>query len=111
MVNSGDEQLGGDLVRASLDYLEQELPRYIEHADRYSIEACYMVLGQPEKALSAIETRVSHGHWHQWWFMRRMPLYEPLRGEPRFEVAIQKIEDDLVVQRANLADTETAANF
>jgi TolB-like protein/lipopolysaccharide biosynthesis regulator YciM len=111
MLRTGDEQLGSDLVRASLDYLEQELPRYIEHADRYSIEACYMVLGQPEKALSAIETRVSHGHWHQWWFMRRMPLYEPLRGEPRFEAAMQKIEDDLVVQRANLAETETTANF
>jgi TolB-like protein len=111
MVHSGDEQMGGDLVRASLEYLEQELPRYIEHADRYSIEACYMVLGEPEKALTAIETRVSHGHWGKWWFMRKMPLYEPLWGEPRFEAAMQKIEDDLVVQRANLARLETAANF
>jgi len=111
MVLTGDEQLGGDLVRTSLDYLEQELPRYVEHADRYSVEACYMALGDMDKALSAIETRVSHGHWAQWWFMRKMPLYEPLWGEPRFEAAMQKIEDGLVVQRANLAETETAANF
>ncbi len=111
MVHSGDEQMGGDLVRASLDYLEQELPRYVDHADRYSVAACYMVLGDKHKALSAIETRVSHGHWVQWWFMRRMPLYEPLWGEPRFEAAMQKIEDDLVVQRAKLAQMETAANF
>ena len=111
MVRTGDEQLGSDLVRTSLDYLEQDLPRYVEHADRYSIEACYMALGDSDRALSAIEARVSHGHWGQWWFLRKMPLYEPLWGDPRFEAAMQTIEDGLVVQRANLARNETAANL
>jgi len=111
MLLTGDEQMGGDLVRTSLDYLEQELPRYVEHADRYSVEACYMALGETDRALSAIETRVSHGHWGQWWFIRKMPLYEPLWGDPRFEATMQVIEDGIAVQRARLARTETAANF
>jgi TolB-like protein/Tfp pilus assembly protein PilF len=111
MTRTGDEQLGGDLVRASLDYLQQELPRYVEHADRYSIDACYMALGETDKALAALETRVDHGHRGQWWFWRKMPLYEPLWGEPRFEAAMQKIQDDIAIQRANLAQSETAASF
>ncbi len=108
MARTGDEQMGGDLVRASLDYLEQELPRYVQHADRYSIDACYMALGETDKALAAIETRVSHGHWAQWWFWRKMPVYEPLWGDPRFEAAMQRIQDEIAIQRASLERTDTA---
>jgi hypothetical protein len=35
-------------------------------------------------------------------------MYELLWGEPRFEAVLQKIRDDLVNQRANLARMETA---
>jgi len=108
MIHAGDEEMGEGLVRASLDYLEQELPRYVQHADRYSIEACYMVLGETDKALAAIETRVSHGHWGQWWFWRKMPWYEPWWGEPRCGAAMQTIQDGVAVQRANLETTDTA---
>jgi TolB-like protein/Tfp pilus assembly protein PilF len=111
MMVTGDQQMGSDLARASLDYLQQELPGYIQHADRYSLDACYLALGEPDKALSAIETRVDHKHYGSWWFMRQMPLYEPLWGNPRFEAAMQKIQDDIAVQRANLAKMQTAAYF
>jgi tetratricopeptide (TPR) repeat protein len=111
MARTGDEQMGGDLVRTSLDYLQQELPRYVEHTDRYSIGTCYMALGESDKALAALEPQVSHGHWGQWWLWRRLPLYEPLWGEPRFEAAMQEIQDAIAIQRANLAQTETTANF
>jgi TolB-like protein len=110
-MTTGDQQMGSDLVKASLDYLERELPRYVEHADRYSIESCYLALGEPDRALWAIETRVEHGHYGTWWWWRQMPLYETLWGQPRFEAAMQKIQDDITVQRANLAKTQTAAHF
>jgi hypothetical protein len=109
LARTGDATMGAELVAASLDYLENELPRYVEHADRRVIEACYLAIGDQDKALAAIETRAAHGHNAQWWFMRKQPLYEPLWGDPRFEAVLQKIQDDLVIQRANLARTETAA--
>jgi TolB-like protein/Flp pilus assembly protein TadD len=108
---TGDQQMGSDLVSASLDYLEQELPRYVQHADRYQTDACYLALGQADRALSAIETQIEHRHYRTWWFMRKSPLHEPLWGDPRFEAAMQKIQDDLAVQRANLAKMQTAAYF
>jgi hypothetical protein len=43
--------------------------------------------------------------------MRQMPLYEPLWGNPRFEAAMQKIQDDIAMQRANLEKMQTAAYF
>ena len=111
MTRTGDEQLGSDLIRTALDYLEQEAPRYMQHADRYSIEGCYVALGETDRALAAIETRIDHGHWAFSWTLRKMPLYEPLWGEPRFEAAMQKIQDGIAIQRTNLADMQTAAHF
>jgi hypothetical protein len=80
----------------------------IEHTDRRRIELCYLAIGDQDKALAAIETRAAHGHNAQWWFMHKVPRYELLWGEPRFEAVLQKIRDDLVNQRANLARMETA---
>jgi hypothetical protein len=62
MQRTGDPELGTDLIRTSLDYLENELPKYIDHADRYWPEACYVATGEMEKALQAVELHVAHGH-------------------------------------------------
>jgi len=108
MEHAGDAQMGAELLRTSLDYMEQDLPRYIRHADRYWIDVCYLAVGQPDKALLAIEERLNDRHYDGWWWMRKLPVYEPLWGDPRFEAAMQKVEDEMAIQRANLAQTETA---
>jgi TolB-like protein/Tfp pilus assembly protein PilF len=107
----GDERTGADLVQTSLEYLERDLPRFVRHADRYWIDVCYLATGQPDKALLAIEERLNDRHYDGWWWMRTLPVYEPLWGDPRFEAAMQKVKDDMAIQRTNLAQTETAANF
>ncbi|MGD8680200.1 MAG: tetratricopeptide repeat protein, partial [Lysobacterales bacterium] len=104
LLRSGQQTLGTDLLRANIDYLERELPQYIQHADRYSLDVCYVALGQNGKALDAVETRVDHGHWRGWWFWRA-PFMDPLRGDPRFEAAIQKVRDGIAGQRARLKST------
>jgi len=108
---AGDAEMGVELLQTSLEYLEQDLPRYIRHADRYWIDSCYLAVGEPEKALLAIETRMNHEHFDGWWWPRKLALYEPLWGDPQFEAAMQKVEDAMAVQRANLARMDTAANF
>jgi len=111
MERAGDAQMGAELVRTSLNYLEQDLPRYIRHPDRYWIDVCYLATGQADKALMAIEERLNDRHYDGWWWLRKMPVYEPLWGDPRFEAAMQRVEDEMAIQRANLAQNETAANF
>jgi len=109
LIKTGDEEMGRDLLSTSINYLENELPSYIDHADRYEPAYCYVAVGDHEKALTAIETQVEHQHYSQWFFMRKYPLFEPLWGDPRFEAAMQKIQDEIAVQRSRLA--ETASNF
>jgi len=111
MERAGDAKVGAELVRISLDYMEQDLPRYVRHADRYWIDVCYLATGQPDKALAAIEERLDDRHYDGWFWLRKLPVYEPLWGDPRFEAAMQKVQDEMAVQRANLAQSETAATF
>jgi TolB-like protein/Tfp pilus assembly protein PilF len=103
LIRTGDEETGRALAQQALDYLENELPQYIEHADRWGIEDCYLALGQHDQAMDAIEKRVEHGHGFGWFFMRKEPQYEPLWGTARFEAVWQKIQDDLVGQRERAA--------
>jgi TolB-like protein/Tfp pilus assembly protein PilF len=111
MLRTGDEEMGQSLISTSINYLENELPGYIAHADRYNGSSCYAAIGDYEKAMNVFEMRVDHKHYSGWWFLRMQPQFEPLWGTPRFEAAMQKIENDLAIQRANLARMDTAANF
>ncbi len=105
LLRTGDEALGQQLLVRSLGYLQNELPQFIDHADRYDVETCLLELGQTEAALAAIETRVSHGHLGGWWLWRRWPSYEPLRGDPRFEALMDGVEQNMAAQRARLVET------
>jgi len=106
---TGDAELGRALNEMALDYLVNELPRFIEHADLFAPEHCYLALGDTGKALAAFETAVAHGHYSFWWINSRFPWFEPLRGEPRFEAAMQQIRDRVALQRGNLARMDAEA--
>ena len=55
--------------------------------------------------------RLNQRYYDGWWWMRKLPVYEPLWGDLRFEAAMQKVQDEMAIQRANLAQRETATNF
>ena len=111
MMHTGDEEMGEELLDMTIKYLEEELPQYIDHADRFGYELCYVLQGDIEKSLQAFETRVAHGHISGWWFFSQAPWFEPLRGEPRFEAALQQIRDRVALQRENLARMDAAAGI
>jgi TolB-like protein len=106
MMQTGEEAQGQQLIDMTLNYVENELPTYVDDADRFGSETCYLVTGDFEKAISTFETVVAHGHINAWWILTQLPWYEPIRGEPRFEAAMQSIRDKMAVQRENLARLE-----
>jgi len=103
---SGEETLGADLMKMTLSYMENELPNYIEHADRYDYAACYLMTGDYEKAMDSLEVAVEHGHYTQWWIWSNLSLYDPLRGTDRYEALMLAIRETAENQRANLARME-----
>ena len=111
LTQTGDATMGAELLTATLSYLEDELPGYMEHADRYGTEWCYVVRGDNEKALAAIETAVEHGHFQGWYFWRKHPEMQPLWGTPRFEAAMQRVAEELARQRENLSRMKAEAGL
>ncbi|NNL96478.1 MAG: hypothetical protein HKO64_12725, partial [Xanthomonadales bacterium] len=109
MMRTGDEALGQALLDMTIEYIENELPNYIEHPYRYDYTGCYLASGDLEKAISAFETTVDHGHYSGWWIFTSLPWFEPLRGEPRFEAALQRVRDEMTAQRENLARIDATA--
>lgn len=109
MMHTDDEDMGQELLDMTIKYLEDELPQYIDHADRFGYAGCYLARGDIEQSLRAFETQVAHGHISGWWLQTRMPWFEPLRGEPRFEAALQQIRDRVALQRENLARIDAKA--
>jgi len=103
---SGEETLGADLLKMSLSYMENELPNYVAHADRYDYVGCYLMTGEYDKAMDFLEIAVEHGHYSQWWLWTNLSLYEPLRGTDRYEALMLGIHETAAMQRANLARME-----
>ena len=99
-MNSGDDVLGLELLTHAVSYLEEELPQYIAHADRYSSAICHAALGDIDASLAAMQKTVTHNHIDPWWWIRLWPAFRPLLDDPRFVALDQQVTDELARQRA-----------
>ena len=111
MSRSGEETLSADLLNMTLSYLENELPNYIDHADRFFYEGCYLMAGEFDKAMDQLDISFAHGHYGQWWIWGNLSLFDPLRGTERYEAMMQNISETAAAQRTNLAQMETEAGL
>ncbi len=109
LFRTGDEAMGADLTRMTLSYLENELPNYIEHADRFGYATCYLMTGELEKAMDRLELSFAHGHHDGWGMWTQMDLFDPLRDTERFQAMMQNIRESAARQRANLEKMEAEA--
>jgi hypothetical protein len=102
LIETGDEQLGRQLLDQTTRYLELELAAVSEHVDSFTPELCYLTTGDTEKALASIETQLAHNHLYHWPVSHRMPMYDTIRDEPRYQAALQGRERIVAAQRESL---------
>jgi hypothetical protein len=63
--------------------------------------AAFAVLGEDERALDELAISVRDGKLYRWWYLSgHDPLYEHLRGHPRFLAINQQARQHLDLQRA-----------
>ncbi|KAA9131339.1 tetratricopeptide repeat protein [Marinihelvus fidelis] len=106
MLHTGDTALGQELIEATITFVEDELPEYVDHAANWGIEWCYVIRGDLDSALQVVETRFRHGHFQFWHMYHRFPLMAPLVREPRFAELDRRVEAILTDQREHLAQID-----
>ena len=104
-MNTGDEELGADLLKQTTVFLEEALPAAIEHADRYAPDRCFLVAGDTEKALHSIETQFEHQHYWAWGVTHQLPMYDLIRNEPRYQAVMAEREHKIALQRDVVTNT------
>jgi TolB-like protein/Tfp pilus assembly protein PilF len=99
---TGDPGLGADLRRQAMRYHEEYLPAVTRHADAHRPELCYLAQGNPEQALDSLEMQFEHGHLQYWALRHQLPLYDPLRDDPRYVDLKRRFETLIEEQRARV---------
>jgi len=98
----GNEQRGRELLEKSIALFENGLPDAVRHRERLEQGLCYLLAGDNEKALDAIERKMaSHSVWDWRWF-RQLPTYDTLRDDPRFVRLNDKYDRHMSEQVAEL---------
>jgi TolB-like protein/Tfp pilus assembly protein PilF len=109
LMNTGDNELGADLLRQTTIFLDETLPAARQHADAWSPEICYLTSGDTEKALDSIEMQLDHGHLYQRDLLFRMPMYDQIRDEPRFQAVVEERERRIAIQREAVAKMDAVS--
>lgn len=100
LLQTGDEELGRQLLQETVVFLEETLPRYIKHADSYDISQCYAALGDVEAVVADLETVVEHNHIAGWNQKINSPAMQIVRDDPRFIELNRRVNEEIQRQAA-----------
>jgi TolB-like protein/Tfp pilus assembly protein PilF len=97
----GAEDRGRELLSKTIAFFEDELPDSVRHPERFGLDACYVLAGEPEKALDVLERQLENHFIWGWRWMLQQSVYDPLREEPRF-IALRKEFDARMAEQVTL---------
>jgi hypothetical protein len=82
--------------------LREELPRAWGSALEYELGQIELLRGNHDAALARLETAVGLG-WRSYRELELDITWDPVREDPRFQVLVRQVDEDLARQRAELA--------
>ena len=98
LTQTGDETLGAALLNQTLTYYDA-LPGLVENAEWWDPQFCYLMAGDTEKALTTIEAQLADNDLMWWKTNEKLPMYEQIRFDPRYQAATAEYERRIAVQR------------
>jgi tetratricopeptide (TPR) repeat protein len=112
LMQTGDQELGEQLLQKTTTFLIQDLPAAIEHSDILWSDVCHLTAGDTEKAYKALETRFSHGHHHVFFRLAvQLPMYEQIRHEQRIQDLLTAHDQYIEEQRLLVAKLDEEAGL
>jgi len=105
LILAGQAQRGRELARAILVQIDSESVGRTK--DWFSREraAAYAVLGDDERTVAELQASARTHKYYRWWYVAECdPLYEHLRGDPRFQALAEEAQQHRRSQRALLEE-------
>ncbi len=99
---TGDAELGVRYAEEVFRYFQEERPLGPNARERFFLLVCDLVVGDPDGAIERIEFAADYGVIGGWFFVLQHPVVDGLRGDPRFEAALDALEARITEQRENL---------
>jgi TolB-like protein len=99
---TGDAELGVRYAEDIFQYFQEERPLGPDAQERFMLLVCDLVAGDRESAIARLERVAEHGVMGGWFFVLRHPAVDSIRGDPRFEAAMDAMEAQINQQRENL---------
>ena len=96
---AGDTAKAQKLMDEAVNYYA-EFETKIERAYTLAPIDCWVARGDHEKALDMLDTWNENDFYAYWWFTYQWPWWDDLRSEPRFQAAMQTIEEKVAKQRS-----------
>jgi len=109
LLHSGKEDLGRQLLDKAMVFQEQQLPAAVEHPDRFNADVCYLAAGHQDKALEVMATQVADGQIFSWVRWHRMPVYDPIRLDPRYLSLLEQRKQLIETQRQAIEKMDAGA--
>jgi TolB-like protein/Tfp pilus assembly protein PilF len=109
-IQTGDEELGTALLDQSLTFIDT-LPGLIENVYSLPLQHCYLVAGDTEKALTHIESQLTHNDLLWWKTNDQLPMYEQIRFEPRYQTAMAERDQRIAEQRKIIEQMNTGTGL
>jgi hypothetical protein len=101
LMHTCDEVLGEQLLQESLAFFDEQLSQVHDHVDHFWPDLCYLTAGDKERGLRAIEARLERNDLFHWEFLR-LPMYDVIRDEPRFQAAVRERDRRVTIQRHSI---------
>jgi TolB-like protein/Tfp pilus assembly protein PilF len=95
---TGDADKAQKLQEQVIEYYAL-LETKLDHAYTWAPLDCLVASGDHDRALDLLETQVENGFIAWWWVNYEWPWWDEIRTEPRFQAAMQSIQDQVAVQR------------
>jgi DNA-binding winged helix-turn-helix (wHTH) protein/TolB-like protein len=103
LILAGETQRGRDLVTSLMVQIDSESVGRTKDWFSRDRATAFAILGEDERALKELAASVKTMKFYRWWYLAELdPLYEHLRGDPRFQTLAEQAKQHRRSQRALL---------